>query len=95
MKDSFIYHKSHQSWSLGNLCNNFTNSGCRQRNAMRSSGESEYVVSVIFPLKILIDVMITCEVRFNSSCYCITVSKKCTKKQADIFKLRNVLHEKK
>jgi len=73
MKDSFIHHKSHQSWPLGNLCSIFTNSGYKLHNAVRSSGESEYIVSVIFPLEFLIDAIITCAVCFNSSCYCITI----------------------
>jgi len=74
MKDSFIYHKSQQSWPLGNLCSIFTNAGYKQHNAVRNSGESEYIVSVTFPLKFLIDAVITCALCFNSSCYCITIS---------------------
>ena len=68
MKDSFIYHKSKHSWPLGNLCSIFTNSGYKQHNAVRSSGESEYIVSLIFPLKFLIDTIITYAVCFNLSC---------------------------
>jgi hypothetical protein len=41
---------------------------------VRNSGESEYIVSVIFPLKFLIDAINTCALCFNSSCYSVTIS---------------------
>lgn len=51
---------------LGSQFSIFTNSGHEQSNTVRHSGESEYTISVTFPLKFLSDVVMMCAV--NSCC---------------------------